>query len=110
MLIFIRTGILGKFVIGESYTKYEFGCAVLGLYGMLLIGKFEIKSIEGDGFIDFKIINNKLFTGEYKFTTGLFNWECVIPFDYKDRKYSFKIFCKDENQYGLFKIEHVCKK
>lgn len=72
--------------------------------------RFSVDSIEGKGYIHFKMPRNKLFMGTYKFTTALYNWECTIPFDYNDRNYSFKIFCNDENQYGIFKMEHVWEK
>lgn len=72
--------------------------------------KYFIKSINGDGFIDFEIVKNQLFTGTYKLTTAIYGWECITALDYKDRLYSFKIFSKDENQYGIFKMEHIWKK
>lgn len=72
--------------------------------------KFSIDSINGKGYIHFTILKNTLFSGTYKFTTALYNWDCITPFDYQDRTHSFKIFCKDENQYGVCKMEHIWEK
>ncbi len=72
--------------------------------------KFFIDYIEGQGYIDFEIVNNQLFTGKYKLTVALYNWECITPFAFEDRKYSFSIISKEENQYGIIKLDHVWKK
>lgn len=71
--------------------------------------KFAIDSIEGTGYIDFVIIKNPLFTGEYLFTAAIFNWECITPFDFKDRLFRFKIISTEENQYGLIKLDTLWK-
>ncbi|MCX6762157.1 MAG: ABC transporter ATP-binding protein [Candidatus Moranbacteria bacterium] len=72
--------------------------------------KFAIDFIEGNGFLDFVAPKNQFFTGTYKFTAALYNWECVTPFDFKDKAYDFKVISSDENQNGLMKIETLWKK
>ncbi len=103
----------------RSLAKIEkpvFGVAIHTQEGLLVSGpntktsKFNIDKIEGDGFIDFIIPRNKFFTETYKFTAALFNWECITPFDFKDKAYSFKIVSNEENQNGVFKLDHLWKK
>ena len=59
--------------------------------------KLANDSIVGNGFIDFVIIKNPLVTGEYLFTAAIFNWECITPYDFKDRLFRFKIISTEEN-------------
>lgn len=100
----------------KKIEKPVFGVAVYTQDGIQLCGpntktsKFEIDFIEDDGFLDFIIPRNIFFTGSYKFTAAIFNWECVTPFDFKDRVFSFKVVSAEENQNGLLKIEAVWKK
>ena len=72
--------------------------------------KFTIDFIEGNGFFDFIMNENQFFSGGYKFTAALYNWECLIPFDFKDKMYDFKVISRDENQSGLLKIKISWKK
>ncbi len=72
--------------------------------------KFVIDFIEGVGSIDFEIKDNPFLTGSYLFTAALFNWECVTPFDFKDKKYSFKILSPLENQGGIIQLKNLWKK
>jgi hypothetical protein len=53
---------------------------------------------------------NQFFTGSYYFTAALYNWECVTPYDFQDRKYVFKIRSEEENQHGIIKLKHLWKK
>ena len=93
-----------------------FGVALHSQNEILLSGpntktsKFNIDFIEGSNFIDFIMPKSQLFTGTYKFTAALYNWECVTPFDFKDKAYNFKIISKEENQNGVMKIENLWKK
>lgn len=96
--------------------KPVFGVAIHAQDGILISGpntrtsKFNIDFIEGSSFLDFIIPKNNFFTGNYKFTVALFNWECITPFDFKDKIYNFKVISKDENQNGLVKIETLWKR
>ena len=100
----------------KKIEKPVFGVAIHTQDGMFISGpntktsKFNIDHIEGDGFLDFVILQNKFFSNTYKFTVALFNWECITPFDFKDKTYNFKVISKDENQNGLLKIETLWKK
>lgn len=100
----------------KRINKPVFGVAIHTSEGILIAGpntktsKFNIESIERDGFLDFVLIKNNFFTGNYKFTVAIFNTECTIPFDFKDKTYAFKIVSKEENQNGLIKIETLWKK
>jgi len=96
--------------------KPVFGVAIHTQDGIHISGpntrtsKFDIDFIEGNNFINFIILKNNFFTGNYKFTVALYNWECVIPFDYQDKLYTFKVISKEVNQNGLIKIETLWKK
>ncbi len=100
----------------KKIEKPVFGVAIYTQDGIHISGpntktsKFIIDYIEGLGSFDFVIIENKFFTGSYRFTAALFNWDCVTPIDFKDRFYGFKIISQEENQNGLIKIETLWKK
>ncbi len=104
------------YVAKKKIEKPVFGVAIHAQDGILISGpntrtsKFNIDHIEGDSFLDFIIPQNNFFTGNYKFTVALFNWECITPFDFKDKIYNFKVISKDENQNGLVKIETLWKR
>ncbi|MDD5489824.1 MAG: Wzt carbohydrate-binding domain-containing protein [Candidatus Moranbacteria bacterium] len=72
--------------------------------------KYLIGEINGHGQIEFSILENSFFSGNYFLTVALYNWECKTPFDYLDKKFSFKIQCTEENQFGLFKLKHLWRK
>jgi ABC-type polysaccharide/polyol phosphate transport system ATPase subunit len=92
--------------------KPVFGIALHTQDGIHLTGpntktsKIEIPFIEGEGFVDFTIEKNPLLAGKYDLTVALFDWDCVIPFDYHDRAHTFKIISMDPNQHGVVKIDH----
>jgi ABC-type polysaccharide/polyol phosphate transport system ATPase subunit len=100
----------------KKIEKPVFGVGIHTQDGVHIFGpntktsKFPINFIEGDGFLDFIIARNKFFTGSFKFTAALYNWECITPFDFKDKEYVFKVISKDENQNGLVKIETLWMK
>jgi len=100
----------------KKIEKPVFGVAIYTRDGIHIAGPntktshFPLDFIEGDGFLDFVMPQTQLFSGIYQLTAALFNWECVTPFDFKDRVYSFKVVSTDENQQGLFKIESAWKK
>jgi len=68
-----------------------------------------IDKMEGKGSLDFVIKNNPFYSGTYALTVALYDWECVHPYDIKDRAYQFKIFSKEENQLGTIKLNHLWK-
>ena len=96
-------------------TKPVFGVAVYTQDGIAISGpntrtsKFEISPIEGDGYIDFCILNNPFFPGKYHFTSGIYEWNCIVPFDIKAKAHNFTIFSSEEKQYGLVKMNHQWK-
>jgi len=100
----------------KAVEKPVFGVAIHTQDGIHISGpntktsKFEIKSIEDDGYVDFCINKTPFFSGKYFFTVAIFNWECITPFDFKDKDYSFKIVSKEENQNGLINLETAWKK
>jgi lipopolysaccharide transport system ATP-binding protein len=67
---------------------------------------FIIDYIYKDGYLDFTIKKNIFFTGTFYLTVAVFDWTSVIPYDVKDKAFSFKIISKEKNQYGLIKVEH----
>lgn len=92
--------------------KPVFGVALHTQNGVHISGpntktsRYTIDAIEGDGYIDFTILSNPFFTNYYQLTVALFNWDCTIPFAYKDRAYQFKIISAEVNQYGVMNIQH----
>ena len=72
--------------------------------------QYGIEYIEGTGHIDFLVKNNRFFSGLYRFTANIYDWSCLIPYDYKDKAYSFSIISKESRQYGLIGIEHLWRK
>lgn len=71
---------------------------------------YHIPFIDGEGSIDFVLKHNEFFTNTYLFTVALFDWDCVIPYDYQDRQYKFKIFSQEPNQFGVVNIQHLWEK
>lgn len=100
----------------KKIEKPVFGTAIYTQDGIHISGpntktsKFIIDFIESDGFLDFVMLKNQFFTGSFKFTVSIFNWECVIPFDFRDKAYGFKIISQEENQNGLITMETLWKK
>ncbi|MGK2848829.1 MAG: ABC transporter ATP-binding protein [Minisyncoccota bacterium] len=100
----------------KKIEKPVFGVAIHTSEGILITGpntktsNVNIDYVESDSYIDFIILGNKLFTGNYRFTAAIFNWECIIPFDFKDRAYVFKVVSQEENQNGLMKMDVLWKK
>jgi lipopolysaccharide transport system ATP-binding protein len=96
--------------------KPVFGIAIHTQDGVDLTGpntknsNFKIESIIGNGSVDFCIKNNCLLADKYYFTAVIYDWSCLIPYEIKDKKYSFKIFPKKERPYGIINIEHIWKK
>jgi len=68
---------------------------------------FKIDKIEEEGFIDLMIVKNNFFTGTFKITIVLRDWDDLIVYDMKIQKYFFKIFSKEKNQSGIIKLEHL---
>jgi ABC-type polysaccharide/polyol phosphate transport system ATPase subunit len=99
----------------ERIERPVFGVAVYNQEGRHLTGpntkssNFTIDFIDGDGFIDFIFSQNPFFSGAYEFTVALFDWECITPFDFKDRNYTFRVISSEENQEGLIRIKHLWK-
>jgi len=100
----------------KTIRKPVFGVAINTQKGEQIAGPntktshFNIKEIKGEGYVDFTVIKNPFFSDVYKFTVAIYNWECVTPYDFKDKSYSFRIASNEENQYGLINLKHLWKK
>ena len=100
----------------EEIKKPVFGVALYTQDGIHICGpntktsEFDIPRVKGKGFIDFILSNNPLFTGVYYFTVGIFNYDCVLPFDLKDKAFSFKVISDENNQLGIVKLSILWKK
>jgi len=100
----------------KKIEKPVFGIAIYTQEGIYLSGpntktsKFKLDEIEKDGHVDFMILKNQFFKGKYNFTAVVYDWSCLTPYEIKDKKYSFQIFSKDENQQGIIKLDHVWSK
>ncbi|MBM3256362.1 MAG: ABC transporter ATP-binding protein, partial [Candidatus Moranbacteria bacterium] len=97
----------------KTILKPVFGIAIYTQDGINLGGPNTrtshclIEKIKGRGSLDFTIIKNPFFTGAYDLTVTLYDWECINPYDIKERTCSFKIFSKEENQFGIIKLNHL---
>ncbi|GBE57249.1 teichoic acids export ATP-binding protein TagH [bacterium BMS3Abin01] len=95
----------------DTIEKPVFGVAIHTQDGIHISGPntrtsgFMIPEIQGEGYLDFIIKEAPLFTGAYKLTVALFNWNLSIPYAYQKKKYTFKIKSAEENQYGVVKLE-----
>lgn len=93
-----------------------FGVAVFSNDGVEISGPntrtsdFKIDKIVGEGYIDFIIKENLFFTGTYRLTAGIFNWDCTSSYDFKDREYKFRVQSSERNQNGLVNIKTLWKK
>lgn len=102
--------------VGKKIEKPVFGVAIYTQDGILIIGpntktsNFFVDDIVDDGCIDFILLKNTFFTGSYRFTAAIFDWECTIPFDFKDKLYGFRVVSRNENQNGLIGIDVLWKK
>jgi ABC-type polysaccharide/polyol phosphate transport system ATPase subunit len=100
----------------QKVEKPVFGVAIYKEEGIHVSGPntkdsgFIIDSIEGKGHIDFYMCSNRFFTGRILFTAAIYNWECITPFDFKDKAYSFGIISKEKNQNGSVKLDISWKK
>lgn len=69
----------------------------------------DISHIQGKGYVDFIMKDNKLFSNTYSLTVAIFDEKIQIPLVFKDKSYTFKVMSQEQNQYGLFQIEHTWK-
>lgn len=102
--------------VSQKIEKPVFGVAIHTDYGIHITGpntkasNFLISSLEGEGFIDFVLLENQFFSGIYRLTVALFSWECMVPYVFKDKEFVFRVVCKDENQNGLIKLKYLWKR
>lgn len=93
-----------------------FGVAIFTQDGIHITGpntrtsNLLIEKVEGDGYLDFSILQNPFFSGSYRLTVILHDWKCITPFDFKEKGYFFQIISKEENQRGIIKLKHLWKK
>lgn len=105
-----------QFMANEVLEKPVFGVAIHTQDGIHVAGPntktsgYDIDEIKGQGTIDFLIKHVPLFSGTYYFTVAIYNWECITPFDYQDKKYVFKIRSTERNQNGIIKLETSWKR
>ncbi len=95
----------------KKIEKPVFGVAIHTQDGIHISGpntktsKFAIDHIEGVGFLDFTVFENQFLTDYFSFTVAIFEQEGLIPFDFNDKTYGFRVISKDENQYGIIKLK-----
>lgn len=65
---------------------------------------FAINEIKGKGTIECVFHNNSLLGGTYQLSASIFDYPCVYPYDYKERKFMFTIEKNRDNQYGLVEV------
>lgn len=97
----------------KRIVKPVFGVALHTQDGIHLAGPntktshYRIDSIDGEGFIDYTIEHAPLLNGKYFFTAALFDWDCIVPFDFQDKAYTFRIISQGENQFGLIRMSDI---
>ena len=65
---------------------------------------FAINELKGKGTIECVFHNNSLLGGTYQLSASIFDYPCVYPYDYKERKFMFTIEKNRDNQYGLVEV------
>ncbi len=63
-----------------------------------------IDHVEGEGEIEYIIDSLPLLEGTYLFTAGVFDYMCVVPYDYHNMRFTFKVAKGDVKDYGIFYI------
>jgi len=87
-----------------------FGVAIHRTDGVHVTGpntktsSFSINELEGKGTVDCVFHNNSLLGGTYQLTASIFDYPCVYPYDYQERKFLFTIEKNRDNQYGLVEV------
>ncbi len=101
-----------KYRAKEEIENPVFGIAIYTQEGIHITGPntqtsgYEISKINGNGLIDFVIANNFLLENSYKLTVNVYRKECAVPYDFKDKKYEFKITNNIKNQFGNVVVDH----
>ncbi|MBI4744273.1 MAG: ABC transporter ATP-binding protein [Actinobacteria bacterium] len=81
----------------KTITNPVFGIAVYRNDGIHITGpntkisNYKIDSINGKGYIEYKVKELPLLAGTYLFTAAIFDQSCLHPYDVHDRMYSFKV-------------------
>ena len=101
-----------NFEANKKIVNPIFGIAIHNQEGFHITGPntmtsgYSIAEISGKGSIDFVIEKNPLLNGIYYLTVNAYSEECVVPFDFKDKFYEFRISENENNQFGNVVINH----
>ena len=77
--------------------KPVFGVAIYRSDGIHVNGPntrfadYDIDWIEGEGEIDYVVDNLLLLEGSYDFSTAIYDYECVYPYDHQHRLFKFQV-------------------
>lgn len=103
------------YVANKVIAKPVFGLAIYTQDNIHITGpntrtsNFIINEVAGDGYIDYIIKNNPLFSGSFYLTVAIYNWECRVPYDFLEKKFVFKIKSSETNQFGIVKLNQEWK-
>lgn len=94
----------------EKVLNPVFGLAIHRSDGVHVSGpntktsSFTINEVKGKGTVECVFHNNSLLGGTYQLSASIFDYPCVYPYDYKERKFMFTIEKNRDNQYGLVEV------
>jgi len=95
----------------QKIEKPVFGLAIHRSDGVHVTGPntrqfgLSIPSIEGEGFIDYRIDNLGLLKGSYLFSAALYDNSCTHAYDHQDEKYFFEVASGKNNEtYGFVSL------
>lgn len=93
----INTGVIGlAFYSQEGYHIGGPNCKQDG---------YIIKEIRSTNMINVIVKNNIFLKGRYYLTVALYDEECLVPFDHREKHYYFDIIPNEIEEYGLVRIE-----
>lgn len=99
-----------SFEAKEKVQNPVFGLAIHRSDGVHVSGpntktsSFTINEVKGKGTVECVFHNNSLLGGTYQLSASIFDYPCVYPYDYKERKFMFTIEKNRDNQYGLVEV------
>ncbi len=99
-----------KYFAKQKIEKPVFGIAIHRNDGTHITGpntKFHdnvIDYIEGVGIVEYIIDSLPLLNGTYLFTAAIYDFACVNPYNYHDKRYTFRVESDGKKDYGIFYI------
>ncbi|MCZ7392291.1 MAG: ABC transporter ATP-binding protein [Candidatus Methanoperedens sp.] len=96
-----------KYFAKTKIEKPVFGIAIHRNDGVHITGpntKFHnkvIKSVKGEGIVEYIIDALPLLKGTYLFTAAVYDFACVNPYDHHEKRFTFKVTDGEIKDYGI---------